>query len=158
MKNATNNATVNNNEKVVMHTIDDVHEVFVKSIGTAPVKLNYSDAIQKYTGTTDFSVNMRKSLYRVYMSDANTKVCTTIDNTLTVCNAPHSTKSGSRDFYIDFTDYNVLKKCIEVVAKNAVTAYNATKTATTKTATTKTAKTKTTKTATAKVASATENV
>lgn len=144
MKNATN-ATVNNNKKVVMHTVDEVHALFAKSIGTVPVKLNYSDATQQYTGFTDFSVNMRRASYRVYMNDANTKVCTAIDSALTVHDAPHSTKSGARDFYIDFTDFSVLKKCIEVVAKNAVTAYNATKT---KTAT---AKTKTA-TATAKVA------
>lgn len=137
MKNATN--ATNNNAKVTMMTIDDIHAVFAKSIGTTPVKLNYSDAVQKYTGFTDFSVNMRKSLYRVYMSDANTKVCTTIDNELVVHDAPHSTKSGARDFYIDFTSFDTLKKCIEVVAKNAVSAYNATKPKTTKTAT-KTAK------------------
>lgn len=149
MKNATvNNATVNN-AKVAMHTIDDVHAIFAKSIGTVPVKLNYSDAVQKYTGFTDFSVNMRKSLYRVYMSDTNVKVCTAIDDTLTVCDAPHSTKSGARDYYIDFTSFDTLKKCIETIAKNAVNAYNATKTATTKTATktkTKVAKVATTAT------------
>lgn len=156
MKNATVKTATANATKTVMHTVDDIHEVFVKSIGTAPIKINFSDAVQKYTGFTDFSVNFRKSLYRVYMSSANTKVCTTIDDTLTVCDAPHSTKCGSRDFYIDFTDFNVLKKCIEVVAKNAVTAYNATKTKTAKVT-----KTKTTKTATAKIATATtttENV
>lgn len=145
MKNATaNNATVNNakvnNAKVTMHTVDDIHTVFVKSIGTTPLRINFSDATQQYTGFTDFSVNMKRATYRVYMSDANAKLCTGIDNTLTVCDAPHSTKNGSRDFYIDFTDFNVLKQCIESVAKHAVSAYNATKTKTAKVTKTKTAK------------------
>lgn len=117
---ATINATANNAatvKPIAMHTVADVYELFVKAVGTAPLKLNFSDAKQPYTGTTDFSVNFKRSLYRVYMSAENAAICTGIDNTLTVTPAPHDTKSGARDVSIAFTadKYDTLKKCINSV-------------------------------------------
>ena len=124
---ATINATANNTatataKPIMMHTVADVYELFVKAIGTAPIKCNFSDAKQSYTGTTDFSVNFKRSLYRVYMSAENAAICTGIDNTLTVTPAPHDTKSGARDFSIAFTadKYDTLKKCIDSVIVAAV--------------------------------------
>ena len=122
---ATINATANNAatvQPIAMHTVADVRELFMKAIGTAPIKCNFSDAKQSYTGTTDFSVNFKRSLYRVYMSAENAAICTGIDNTLTVTPAPHDTKSGARDFSIAFTadKYDTLKKCIDSVIVAAV--------------------------------------
>ena len=122
---ATINATANNTttvKPIAMHTVADVHELFVKAIGTAPLKVNFSDAKQSYTGMTDFSVNFKRNLYRVYMSAENAAICTGIDNTLTVTPAPHDTKSGARDVSIAFTadKYDTLKKCIDSVIAAAV--------------------------------------
>ena len=121
--NATaNNATTATVKPIAMHNVNDVHELFVKAIGTAPIKCNFSNAKQSYTGTTDFSVNFKRSLYRVYMSAENAAICTGIDNTLTVTPAPHDTKSGARDVSIAFTadKYDTLKKCIDSVIAAAV--------------------------------------
>ena len=144
---ATINATANNTatatvKPIAMHTVADVHELFVKAVGTAPLKVNFSDAKQSYTGTTDFSVNFKRSLYRVYMSAENAAICTGIDNTLTVTPAPHDTKSGARDVSIAFTadKYSVLEKCIDSVIAAAVKRVNAANAAKAKTA--KPAKTK----------------
>ena len=131
---ATINATANNAatvKPIAMHTVADVHELFVKAIGTAPIKCNFSDAKQSYTGTTDFSVNFKRNLYRVYMSAENADICTGIDNTLTVTPAPHDTKNGARDFSIAFTadKYDTLKKCIDSVVAAAVKRVNAATTA-----------------------------
>ena len=117
-----NNAATTTVKPIAMHTVADVHELFVKAVGTAPLKVNFSDAKQSYTGTTDFSVNFKRSLYRVYMSAENAAICTGIDNTLTVTPAPHDTKSGARDFSIAFTadKYSVLEKCIDSVIAAAV--------------------------------------
>ena len=130
----TINATANNTttvKPIAMHTVADVHELFVKAVGTAPLKINYSDAKQSYTGMTDFSVNFKRNLYRVYMSAENAAICTGIDNTLTVTPAPHDTKSSARDFSIAFTadKYDTLKKCIDSVVAAAVKRVNAATTA-----------------------------
>ena len=144
---ATVNATANNTttatvKPIAMHTVNDVHELFVKAIGTAPIKCNFSDAKQPYTGMTDFSVNFKRNLYRVYMSAENADICTKIDNTLTVTPAPHDTKSGARDFSITFTvdKYDTLKKCIDSVIAAAMKRIN-TANAAAKAKTTKPAKT-----------------
>lgn len=146
---ATVNATANNTttttatvKPTAMHTVTDVHELFVKAVGTAPLKVNFSDGKQSYTGRTDFSVNFKRSLYRVYMSAENAAICTGIDNTLTVTPAPHDTKSGARDVSIVFTadKYDTLKKCIDSVIAAAVKRVNAANAAKAKTA--KPAKTK----------------
>ena len=144
---ATVNATANNTttatvKPIAMHTVNDVHELFVKAVGTAPLKVNFSNAKQPYTGMTDFSVNFKRSLYRVYMSAENADICTGIDNTLTVTPAPHDTKSGARDVSIAFTadKYDTLKKCIDSVIAAAVKRVNAANAAKAKTA--KPAKTK----------------
>ena len=149
---ATVNATANNTttattttatvKPIAMHTVADVHELFVKAVGTAPLKVNFSDAKQSYTGMTDFSVNFKRNLYRVYMSAENAAICTSIDSTLTVTPAPHDTKAGSRDFSIAFTadKYSVLEKCIDSVIAAAMKRVNAANAAKAKTA--KPAKTK----------------
>ena len=131
---ATVNATANNTttatvKPIAMHNVNDVHELFVKAVGTAPLKVNFSNATQSYTGTTDFSVNFKRNLYRVYMSAENAAICTGIDNTLTVTPAPHDTKSGARDVSIAFTadKYDTLKKCIDSVIAAAVKRANAVK-------------------------------
>ena len=131
---ATINATANNTttvKPIAMHTVADVHELFVKAIGTAPIKCNFSDAKQSYTGTTDFSVNFKRSMYAVYMSADNVKACMAIDNTLTPAAAAHDTKSGARDYRIDFSadKYDTLKKCIDSVIAAAVKRVNAATTA-----------------------------
>ena len=135
----TTTATV---KPVALHSVSDVHDLFVNAIGNAPLKVNFSDAKQQYTGTTDFSVNFKRNLYRVYMSAENVDICTGIDNTLTVIPAPHDTKAGSRDFSIVFTadKYDTLKKCIDSVIAAAVKRVNAANAAKAKTA--KPAKTK----------------
>jgi len=101
-------------------TVKTVYDVFVKSVGSNVCKLNYSDAkSQPYCGFDDFSVNMKKSSFNVYMSDVNATVCTTVDNTLTVeVNASDTTKKQLRCKLIRFTDFTVLKKCIDAVSKN----------------------------------------
>ena len=156
---ATINATANNTttvKPIAMHTVADVHELFVKAIGTAPIKCNFSDAKQSYTGTTDFSVNFKRSMYAVYMSADNVKACMAIDNTLTPAAAAHDTKSGARDYRIDFSadKYDTLKKCIDSVIAAAVKRVNAVKPVEKSAPAEKS--TKVTKTKTAKVATATE--
>ena len=133
---ATVNATANNTttatvKPIAMHNVNDVHELFVKAIGTAPIKCNFSDAKQSYTGTIDFSVNFKRSMYAVYMSAENVKTCMAIDNTLTPTAAAHDTKSGARDYRIDFSadKYDTLKKCIDSVIAAAVKRVNAATTA-----------------------------
>lgn len=127
-------ATTATVKPVALHSVSDVHDLFVNAIGNAPLKVNFSDAKQQYTGTTDFSVNFKKSFYKVYMSAENVDICTGIDNTLSPAASVHDTKSGARDFSIVFTadKYDTLKKCIDSVIAAAVKRVNATKAKTTK--------------------------
>ena len=101
-------------------TVKTVYDVFVKSVGSNVCKLNFSDAkSQPYCGFDDFSVNMKKSSFNVYMSTANATICTTVDSSLvTEVNASDNTKKQLRNTLIRFTDFEVLKKCIIAVAKN----------------------------------------
>ena len=114
MTKTTNNATKN-----AMHTVNDIYKVFHTAIGTNPIKVNFSDAkSQQYCGTSDFSVNVKKSMYYVYMSTDNAKKCTEVDNTLVVNdNKCDTTKKQLRCKLIKFTDYEVMKKCIEHIYK-----------------------------------------
>lgn len=127
-------ATANKPVAIALHSVSDVHDLFVNAIGTAPLKVNFSDAKQQYTGTTDFSVNFKKSFYKVYMSAENVDICTSIDNTLSPAASVHDTKSGARDFSIVFTadKYDTLKKCIDSVIAAAVKRVNAAKAKTAK--------------------------
>lgn len=90
-------------------------------------KINFSDAkSQQYCGFDDFSVNMKKSTYVVYMSENNSNICKTVDKKLTVeINASDTTKKQLRCKRIVFDDFNVLKKCIDkVTAQRFATATN----------------------------------
>ena len=115
MTKTTNNATKTNATKNTMHTVNDIYKVFHTAIGLNPVKVNFSDAkSQQYCGTSDFSVNVKKSMYYAYMSADNAKKCTEIDNALVVTdNKCDTTKKQLRCKLIKFTDYEVMKKCIE---------------------------------------------
>lgn len=119
MTKTTNNATKTNATKTAMHTVNDIYKVFHTAIGLNPVKVNFSNAkSQQYCGTSDFSVNVKKSMYYVYMSTDNAKKCTEIDNTLVVTdNKCDTTKKQLRCKLIKFTDYEVMKKCIEHIYK-----------------------------------------
>ena len=119
MTKTTNNATKTNATKNAMHTVNDIYKVFHTAIGLKPVKVNFSDAkSQQYCGTNDFSVNVKKSMYYVYMSADNAKKCTEIDNALVVTdNKCDTTKKQLRCKLIKFTDYELLKKCIEHIYK-----------------------------------------
>lgn len=116
---ATINATTNNATKNVMHTVDDIYKVFHAAIGLKPIKVNFSDAkSQQYCGTSDFSVNVKKSMYYAYMSADNAKKCAEIDNTLAITdNKCDTTKKQLRCKLIKFTDYELMKKCIEHIYK-----------------------------------------
>lgn len=119
MTKTTNNATKTNATKTAMHTVIDIYKVFHTVIGLKPIKVNFSDAkSQPYCGTSDFSVNVKKSMYYVYMSTDNAKKCTEIDNTLVISdNKCDTTKKQLRCKLIKFTDYELLKKCIEHIYK-----------------------------------------
>lgn len=80
-------------------------------------KINFSDAkSQQYCGFDDFSVNMKKSNYVVYMSENNANICKTVDKKLTVeINASDTTKKQLRCKRIVFDDFNALKKCIDKI-------------------------------------------
>lgn len=114
--NATKNATATKN---AMHTVNDIYKVFHTAIGIKPIKVNFSDAkSQSYCGTSDFSVNVKKSMYYAYMSTDNAKKCTEIDNTLAIIDNKHdTTKKQLRCKLIKFTDYELMKKCIEHIYK-----------------------------------------
>ena len=113
------NATKTNATKTAMHTVNDIYKVFHTAIGSKPIKVNFSDAkSQPYCGTSDFSVNVKKSMYYVYMSADNAKKCTEVDNTLAITdNKCDTTKKQLRCKLIKFTDYELLKKCIEHIYK-----------------------------------------
>lgn len=119
MTKTTNNATKTNATKTAMHTVNDIYKVFHTAIGLNPVKVNFSDAkSQQYCGTSDFSVNVKKSMYYAYMSTDNAKKCTEVDNSLVITdNKCDTTKKQLRCKLIKFTDYEVMKKCIEHIYK-----------------------------------------
>lgn len=114
MTKTTNNATKN-----AMHTVNDIYKVFHTVIGLKPVKVNFSDAkSQQYCGTSDFSVNIKKSMYYVYMSTDNAKKCIEIDNTLVITDNKHdTTKKQLRNKLIrfDMNQFETLVKCIKTV-------------------------------------------
>lgn len=111
--------TTNNATKNAMHTVNDIYKVFHAAIGLNPVKVNFSDAkSQSYCGTSDFSVNVKKSMYYAYMSTDNAKKCMEIDNALVISdNKCDTTKKQLRCKLIKFTDYELMKKCIEHIYK-----------------------------------------
>lgn len=117
-KTIKSNATKTN----TMLTLDAVYALFVDGVNGKPIKLNYSNAkSQPYCGFDDFSVNMKKTAYNVYMNEINRDICTMIDKNLVVePNACDTTKKQLRSWLIRFTDTDTLKKCITAVAKSRV--------------------------------------
>ena len=117
------NTKANATKKDEVVTVATTYQYFQSLTLNQVVKLNYSDAAQKYCGYDDFSVNFKcnKSKvqwYAVYMSEANAQVCTSIDDTLEVeVNASDTTKKQLRCKLIRFTSYETLCKCIEAVTK-----------------------------------------
>ena len=109
------NATVN---------VNDVYKVFVNAVDGKPCKLNFSDAkSQPYCGLPNFSVNMKKTGFMVYMSETNATICTDIDKSLTVnVNDCDTTKNGLRNRSIKFAlnQYETLVKCINAVVTATV--------------------------------------
>lgn len=113
MSKQSNNAKTN--EVITVKTIyDDFKNATVNKV----VKVNFSDTrSQMYTGFDDFSVNMKKSSFNVYMSKTNVDICKSVDKTLIgEINASDTTKKKLRSWLIRFTDYELLKKCILAVA------------------------------------------
>ena len=123
----TNNATTNNAKTNVVVTVNDVYAVFAKCVNNRPLKLNYSDAkSQMYCGTNDFSVNMKKSGFVVYMSEHNVDVIKSINNKLVATeNASDTTKNRLRCMKVVFDDFAVLKKCINAVINDKFTTETA---------------------------------
>ena len=116
MKN--NNAKNNNVKTNEVITVKTIYDDFKTATVNKVVKINYSDAkSQMYTGFDDFSVNMKKSSYNVYMNKTNVDICKSIDKTLIdEINASDTTKKQLRSYLIRFTDYELLKKCILAIA------------------------------------------
>lgn len=112
----TKNATKTNEVITVKSIYDDFKNATIDKV----VKINFSDAkSQQYCGFDDFSVNLKKSGYNVYMNTANTEICKSIDKTLVIDDNSKNdtTKKSLRSYLIKFTDYTLLKKCIIAVAK-----------------------------------------
>lgn len=125
MNKSTTTATNNNPKTNTVVTVNDVYAVFAKCVNNRPLKLNYSDAkSQMYCGTNDFSVNMKKSSYVVYLSKHNVEVIKSlIDGKLTVTeNASDTTKKQLRCMKVVFDDFALLKKCIIAVVNDRFTA------------------------------------
>ena len=106
-------------DKAFTSNVTEVYAVFVDAVDKRPCKLNFSDAkSQQYAGFDDFSVNMKKSFYNVYMSEANAEICKKQDKDLKVLENPSdTTKKQLRCRLIRFEDFDVLKKCIQAVTE-----------------------------------------
>ena len=112
MKNNTKTNTTN-----TMLTVNEVYKLFTDAVNGRVCKLNFSDAkSQPYCGYDDFSVNMKKSSYNVYMSANNAVICQSVDDTIIVNdNLCDTTKKQLRCKLVKFTDTDLLKKCIDAV-------------------------------------------
>ena len=108
------------NTAVAMVAINEVYAELVKAVDGRPCKLNYSDAkSQPYCGYDDFSINMKKASYNVYMSSANADICIHTVKGLEVEDNPcDTTKKQLRCKLVKFTDWETLKKCIASVTAN----------------------------------------
>lgn len=110
-----------NSKKVnTMLTVTDVYKLFTDAVNGRVCKLNFSDAkSQPYCGYDDFSVNMKKTTYNVYMNNVNRDICIGIDNKLTAShNDCDTTKKQLRCNLIKFDNIETLKKCIVAVTNN----------------------------------------
>jgi hypothetical protein len=110
------NATVNE-----MMNVTELYNVFTSALleNNRIAKVNYSDAkTAPYTGLNDFSVNVKKSFYNVYMSVDNANKCMSVNDKLVVLdNQCDTTKKQLRCKLVRFdkTDRDTLLKCIKVV-------------------------------------------
>ena len=107
-------------DKAFTSNVTEVYAVFAEAVNNRPgCKINFSDAkSQQYAGLDDFSVNMKKSFYNVYMSEANAELCKKQDKDLEVLENPSdTTKKQLRCRLIRFEDFDVLKKCISAVVE-----------------------------------------
>lgn len=110
-----------NSKKVnTMLTVTELYKVFTDTVNGRVVKINYSDAkSQPYCGYDDFSVNLKKTTYNVYMNDINRDICLKLDKKLTATkNECDTTKKQLRCNLIKFDDIETLKKCIVAVTDN----------------------------------------
>jgi len=107
----------NSNKVNTMVAVDELYRMFTEAVNGKVCKLNYSDAkAQQYAGYDDFSVNLKKTSYNVYMSAANADICVAVDKSLEVMDNPcDTTKKQLRCKLIKFSDTELLKKCIEAV-------------------------------------------
>lgn len=107
-----------------MLTVNEVYKLFTNAVNGRVCKLNYSDAkSQPYCGYDDFSVNMKKSSYNVYMSENNAVICQSVNDTIIVDdNLCDTTKKQLRCKLVKFTDTELLKKCIDAVTTARFTA------------------------------------
>ena len=112
--------TMNSKKVNTMLTVTDVYKLFTDAVNGRVCKLNFSDAkSQPYCGYDDFSVNMKKTTYNVYMNNVNRDICIGIDNKLTAShNDCDTTKKQLRCNLIKFDNIETLKKCIVAVTNN----------------------------------------
>lgn len=115
------NATATNATVNEMMTVNELYNVFTTELinNNRIAKVNFSDAkTAPYTGLNDFSVNVKKSFYNVYMSTENANKCMTVNDKLSVLeNACDTTKKQLRCKLIRFdkNDRDTLVKCIKTV-------------------------------------------
>ena len=111
-----NNKSKTNTTNTILN-VTEMYSVFTDAVNGRVCKLNYSDAkSQPYCGYDDFSVNMKKSSYNVYMSANNAVICQSVDDTIVVDdNLCDTTKKQLRSKLVKFTDTELLKKCINAV-------------------------------------------
>ena len=116
--------TEKTNTTNTMLTVNEVYKLFTDAVNGRVCKLNFSDAkSQPYCGYDDFSVNMKKSSYNVYMSANNATICQSVDDTIIVDdNLCDTTKKQLRCKLVKFTDTELLKKCIDAVTLARFTA------------------------------------
>ena len=113
-----------NNKKVnTMLNVTDVYKLFTDAVNGRVTKINCSGhdgkVAQPYCGFDDFSVNIKKSSYNVYMNDVNRDICLSIDKKLTAThNDCDTTKKQLRCNLIKFDNIETLKKCIVAVTEN----------------------------------------
>lgn len=120
MSKTATNAT-KTNATVEMMNVTELYNVFTNELlaNNRIAKVNYSDAkTAPYTGLNDFSINVKKSFYNVYMSTENANKCMTVNDKLVVLdNQCDTTKKQLRCKLIRFdkNDRDALLKCIKTV-------------------------------------------
>lgn len=121
MKKTTTNATTTNTTVNEMMNVVEIYNVFTTELlnNNRIAKVNFSDArTAPYCGLNDFSVNVKKSFYNVYMSTENANKCMSVNDKLVVLdNQCDTTKKQLRCKLIRFdkTDIETLLKCIKTV-------------------------------------------